>query len=85
MKSADLSASSQTLIKQYGKMNYYGLPEDVRRENPVLLLVCDEIAQWASPLTVPPGLSKDNPTRIKMEYEKGINATNYMLLPGGVA
>ena len=76
----DICAHRANLIKQYGKMNYYGLPEDVRRENPVLLLVCDEIAQWASPLTVPPGLSKDNPTRIKMEYEKGINATNYMLL-----
>ena len=76
----DLSAVRANVINQYGKENWWGLPEDVRKQYPPILLVCDEIAQWAAPLTVPPGLSKDNPTRIKAEYEKGIRAMNYMAL-----
>lgn len=68
------------IIRDYRKMNYDGLPDDVKKDMPKLLLVADEIAQWASPIVVQSGLAKDNPTRLKMEYEKGIHATNFMLL-----
>lgn len=76
----DLCKHRANVIKQYDKMNWWGLPDDVIRENPPILLVCDEIAQWASPITVPAGLSKDNPTRISGEYEKGVHAMNFIAL-----
>ena len=76
----DLYKQRSDVIKRYSKMNWWGLPDSVKEENPPILLVCDEIAQWAAPLTSPAGLSKDNPTRIKIEYEKGIHAMSYLAL-----
>lgn len=76
----DLCKQRADVIKRYDKMNWWGLPDEVKKENPPILLVCDEIAQWAAPFTVPAGLSKDNPTRISGEYEKGIRAISFLAL-----
>ena len=63
------------LIKQYGVENWWGLPKDEQEKNPLLLLVCDEVAQWAGSVTIPK-VSKDNPMRIRAEYEASIHAAN---------
>lgn len=76
----DLCKHRANVIKKYNKMNWWGLPDDVKKENPPILVVCDEIAQWAAPIVVPAGLSKDNPTRISGEYEKGIHAISFLAL-----
>ena len=68
------------IIGQYGKMNWYGLPDDVKREHPLLLLVCDEISQWAVAPKIPSGLDKDNPDLIKAKYENAICASSYISL-----
>lgn len=71
----DICEKRAEIISRYDKENWWQLPEDVRRENPFILLVCDEIAQWASPVPIP-HLPKDNPDRIKLEYKAAINGTN---------
>ncbi|GGI15484.1 hypothetical protein GCM10007377_16130 [Galliscardovia ingluviei] len=68
------------IIKQEHKMNYWELDESIRKDMPPIMLICDEIAQWAAPITVPAGLAKDDPTRIAAEYEKGIHAMAFLLL-----
>lgn len=67
------------IISDYGKENWWQLPDAVREKNPFILLVCDEIAQWAAPVTVPK-MDKGNPDRIKLEYKATINASNYIRL-----
>ena len=76
----ELCSKRADIIKQHGKMNWWGLPDNVKKENPPILLICDEIAQWAAPIVVPPGLEKDNPDRISMEYERAIHASSFRSL-----
>ena len=63
------------IIKKYGAENWWGLPDDVKKEHPLLLLVCDEVAQWAGSVTIPK-VEKDNPMRIRAEYEATIHAAS---------
>ncbi|MBT1162760.1 cell division protein FtsK [Bifidobacterium sp. SO1] len=63
------------LIKKYGVENWWGLPDDEKEKNPLLLLVCDEVAQWAGNVNIPK-VQKDNPMRIRAEYEASIHAAN---------
>ncbi|MBO6006930.1 MAG: hypothetical protein J6P18_03430, partial [Aeriscardovia sp.] len=67
-------------IKEKGKQNWWELDEEDKAKYPLTLLVADEIPQWASPVSVPPGLSKEDPTRIKLEYRKSICATSFLSL-----
>ena len=67
-------------IKEKGKQNWWELEEEDKAKYPLTLLVADEIPQWASPVSVPPGLSRDDPTRIKLEYRKSICATSFLSL-----
>lgn len=76
----DLCRPRAQVIKQYGKENWWNLPDDVKRDYPPLLLVCDEISQWAVPPKIPTGLEKDNPTLIRAKYENSIIQQNFMLL-----
>ncbi|OZG48848.1 hypothetical protein [Pseudoscardovia suis] len=68
------------IINDAGKMNWWGLPDDVKRDNPLLLLVCDEISQWAVAPKVPMGLDKDNPDLIEAKYENAICSSSYISL-----
>ena len=67
-------------IKEKGKQNWWELDDGDKARYPLTLLVADEIPQWASPVSVPPGLSRDDPTRIKLEYRKAICATSFLSL-----
>lgn len=67
------------IIEREGKVNWWELPDGLREENPPILLVCDEIAQWAAPIQVP-SMAKDNPAYIKANWEKGIRGMNLILL-----
>lgn len=68
------------IINEAGKMNWWGLPDDLKREHPLLLLVCDEISQWAVAPKVPMGLDKDNPDLIEAKYENAICSSSYISL-----
>lgn len=68
------------IINDAGKMNWWGLPDDLKREHPLLLLVCDEISQWAVAPKVPMGLDKDNPDLIEAKYENAICSSSYISL-----
>lgn len=74
----DECARRSSIIRQYRKMNYDGLPDDVKAGMPKLLLVCDEIAQWASPVAVEG--SNGSPTYRETKYEKDIHAFSKNLL-----
>lgn len=67
-------------IKERGRMNWYGLDEEDKRRYPLMLLVCDEIAQWAVPPKVPSGLDKDNPDLIRAKYEVAIKSASFTSL-----
>lgn len=68
------------VINDAGKMNWYGLPDELKREHPLMLLVCDEISQWAVAPKVPMGLDKDNPDLIEAKYENAICSSSYISL-----
>ena len=72
----ELCRQRAAVIKQYGAENWWGLPDEVRAKLKPIFFVADEIPQWARDVKVTPGLAKDNPTRIRAEYEKGIHAVS---------
>lgn len=67
-------------IKSQNKMNWYGLDEEDKRRYPLMLLVCDEIAQWAVAPKIPTGLDKDNPDLIRAKYEAAIKTASFTSL-----
>lgn len=69
----DLCDKRAEIIRKYRKESWWALPEDVRRDMPFLLLVNDEIAQWAGTVTIPKA-DKNSPARISAEYEANIHA-----------
>lgn len=75
----NLCSSRAMMIERMGKSNWFELDQQTKDENHAILLACDEIAQWASPVTLP-GLDKDNPDQIAAKYEKALHAKSFILL-----
>lgn len=61
------------IIREHKVENWWGLPEDVRRDMPFIFLACDELAQWAGSVTIPKA-DKNSPVRIAKEYDATIHA-----------
>lgn len=76
----DLCAPRSEVIKRYRKENWWDLPDDVKKQYPPILLVCDEISQWAVAPKIPTGLEKDNPMLIRAKYENSIDQCSFMNL-----
>lgn len=69
-------------IDEAGKSNAWKMPNEWLEKNPFILLVADEIAQWANPkgVIIPDGLAKDDPTRIQLSYEKSLQGYAFVKL-----
>lgn len=76
----DLCSRRADAIKQYGAENWWGLPDEAKKEYPPILLVCDEISQWAVAPKIPTGLDKDNPDLIRAKYENTIQTSSFTSL-----
>lgn len=58
--------------KEHGWVNWWELPDDMKKEYPPILLVMDEISQLDVPARLPSGLDKDNPDLIRKKYENAV-------------
>lgn len=69
-------------IENESKSNWWQMSDEWRRQNPPILLVCDEIAQWANPkgVIIPAGLAKDDPLMLEAQYDKAMQGTAFALL-----
>lgn len=76
----EICSERATYIRGKGKLNWYGLNEEDKRRYPLLLLVCDEIAQWAVAPKIPTGLEKDNPDLIQAKYEAAVKDSSFSSL-----
>lgn len=76
----DIVDARGDIIAENGASNWWELPDTVKREHPLLLLVCDEISQWAVAPKVPMGLDRDNPDLIQAKYEANICFASYSAL-----
>lgn len=61
------------IIRRYKVESWFGLPDEERAKMPFILVVGDELAQWAGSVTIPKA-DKNSPTRIAKEYEANIHA-----------
>lgn len=55
------------LFDEYGVKKWQDLPDDVRRENPILTLIVDELSGLLTKETIPKSLPKDHPMRVEAE------------------
>ena len=76
----EICAERAEYIREKNKMSWYGLDEEDKSRYPLLLLVCDEIAQWAVPPKIPTGLKPDNPDLIRAKYEAAVKSACFTTL-----
>lgn len=76
----DLCSQRADIIKQHHVENWWGLPDELKKKYPPILLVCDEISQWAVAPKIPSGLDKDNPDLIRAKYENAIQSSSFISL-----
>lgn len=76
----DLCSQRAEVIKRYNTENWWGLPDEAKKQYPPILLVCDEISQWAVAPKIPTGLDKDNPDLIRAKYENAIQSASFISL-----
>lgn len=74
----DLVGKRADHISRQGAENWWDLDEQTRKDNPPLLLVCDEVAQWAGKVTV--SAPKGTDRRAEQEYNADIHSANADLI-----
>lgn len=58
--------------KENGWVNWWDIPENMKKKYPPILVVMDEISQLDVPARLPAGLDKDNPDVIRKKYENAV-------------